>query len=148
MEEKQNDKTIIFIDQSGFNLHLRRILGRSIRVYTVTTILFTTRGTNASLISAISKNEVLYSNTYTGSINAQKFIEYINLLIEVCRNKSILNSCVLILDNAKIHHAIITKNFLEEKNLNVKFLSPYSYMLNPIELSFSKIKANVRRILA
>ncbi|KAG0441722.1 hypothetical protein DMUE_0843 [Dictyocoela muelleri] len=37
---------------------------------------------------------------------------------------------------------------IDEKRVNVLFLSPYSYMLNPIEFSFSKIKSIVRRSLA
>ncbi|KAG0442200.1 hypothetical protein DMUE_0459 [Dictyocoela muelleri] len=100
-----------------------------------------------SLISAITNNGILYANTFVGSINATIFIEFMQNLIDVCQNKAILSSCVFIFDNAKIHHAIITKSFIESRNINILYLSPYSYMLNPIEFSFSKIKAIVRRKL-
>lgn len=52
------------------------------------------------------------------------------------------------MDNAKIHHSGIVKNFIVQENIRVTYLSPYSYMLNPIEYSFSKIKSVVRDLLS
>jgi transposase len=51
------------------------------------------------------------------------------------------------MDNASIHKANVLREFFSNESLNVKFISPYSYMLNPIEFSFSKIKSVVKRIL-
>lgn len=42
---------------------------------------------------------------------------------------------------------MIMRDFCEENGLIVQFLSPYSYMLNPIEFGFLKIRARVRRKL-
>ncbi len=56
------------------------------------------------------------------------------------QRKKILESVVFIMDNATIHHALIFSEFVELHNLTVEYLSPYSYMLNPIEFSFSKSK--------
>ncbi|KAG0435244.1 hypothetical protein DMUE_4816, partial [Dictyocoela muelleri] len=138
----------IFIDESGFNLYLRRTLGRSSRGNPASAIVPSTRGTNISLISAITDNVVLFATTFVGSVNSDKFIIFFDQLIEKCNQKLIFNNCIFILDNAKIHHSHITKNFFNEKRVNVMFLSPYSYMLNPIEFAFSKIKSIVRRSLA
>ena len=52
------------------------------------------------------------------------------------------------MDNARIHNSLSMRNYYSENDLNVQFLSPYSYMLNPIEFGFSKIKACVRRKLS
>ncbi|KAG0422381.1 hypothetical protein DMUE_6215 [Dictyocoela muelleri] len=70
-----------------------------------------------------------------------------NELINICDEKGILERSLFILDNARNYHTSITWFFLL-RNLNVMFLSPYSYMLNPIEFSFSKVKSIVRRNLA
>ena len=49
------------------------------------------------------------------------------------------------MDNARIHNSDMMRTFYNENNLNIKLLSPYSYILNPIEPGFSKIKLTVRR---
>lgn len=143
-----NDMQNIFIDESGFNLHLRRRQGRSHRGQLVQQLVPQTRGTNISLIMAINNNEVLYCKCVTGAVNALVFKEFLQSLLMICRNKFENESFTFFADNAKIHHSNIVREFLLSENLNLQFLSPYSYMLNPIEFSFSKIKAMVRRDLS
>ena len=53
------------------------------------------------------------------------------------------NGC-LILDNAKVYRRDDIARITSQFNFEFKFLSPYSYMLNPIENAFSKIKCGIR----
>lgn len=53
----------------------------------------------------------------------------------------------LVMDNAKIHKTNLVREVLTTSNLSIKFLPPYSPMLNPIEKCFSKMKAHARQIL-
>lgn len=48
------------------------------------------------------------------------------------------------MDNARRYYDDIITTYSMEQNLNLIFLSPYIYMLNPIEFTFSKIKAIFR----
>jgi hypothetical protein len=50
------------------------------------------------------------------------------------------------MDNGKPHTCPATQDHIDTLESEVKFLSPYSYMLNPIEFSFSKIKNSVRQM--
>jgi transposase len=50
----------------------------------------------------------------------------------------------IIMDNAKIHRKKDLESITIEFGFCFKFLSPYSYMVNPIENAFSKIKLGVR----
>ena len=52
------------------------------------------------------------------------------------------------MDNAQIHKMQSLRVIVERSGHVLKFLSPYSYMLNPIENAFSKIKAVARRVLS
>ncbi|KAF7685246.1 hypothetical protein CDIK_4005, partial [Cucumispora dikerogammari] len=54
----------------------------------------------------------------------------------------------LILDNARIHKEAEILRIANSYGYTHKFLSPYSYMLNPIENAFSKIKLSVRSQLS
>ncbi|KAF7696496.1 hypothetical protein CDIK_1822 [Cucumispora dikerogammari] len=138
----------IFINESGLNLYLRRSFARSARVKDASVLVFSTKSTNQSLIFAISDFEVLFHKIISGPVNTNIFISFLESLISTCRSKNILDSAVFIMDNARIHHSHVLKDFIRTQNINVKYLSPYSYMLNPIEFSFSKIKMIVRRSLS
>ncbi|KAM0677402.1 hypothetical protein BDAP_002085 [Binucleata daphniae] len=48
------------------------------------------------------------------------------------------------MDNTRVHRNIDLHEVCQEYNYNYKFFSQYSYMLNPIEESFLKIKSYVR----
>jgi transposase len=49
------------------------------------------------------------------------------------------------MDNARIHHNSELINIVQELGVKVEFLPPYSPDLNPIERSFSVIKAWIKR---
>ena len=51
------------------------------------------------------------------------------------------------MDNARPHTSNISRETMETLTNSTKFLSPYSFMLNPIEFSFSKVKTLVRSML-
>ena len=72
---------------------------------------------------------------------AQEFLVFLELLVAKYDGKRI----VIILDNAKIHHAKLLKPFLEEnkEDLILKFLPPYSPNLNLIEGLWKWLKSSV-----
>ena len=66
-----------------------------------------------------------------------------DLCFDLKNVKMIPNACI-ILDNARIHRCSELERITSEFGFTFAFLSPYSYMLNPIENAFSKIKNCVR----
>jgi hypothetical protein len=50
-------------------------------------------------------------------------------------------TCWLVLDNASIHHTLAIAELVAAHGHTLKFLPPYSLMLNPIESLFSKWKS-------
>ena len=58
------------------------------------------------------------------------------------------HTIVIVLDNARAHLDIEIKDFSsvsEEKEIVFLKLGPYSFLLNPIELAWSQIKATIKR---
>ena len=51
------------------------------------------------------------------------------------------------MDNLPVHYAEIAKTLIESVGTKIKFLSPYSPDLSPIELCWSKLKEIIRRQL-
>ncbi|XP_037808318.1 uncharacterized protein LOC119601452 [Lucilia sericata] len=139
---------IIFIDESGFNYHLRRNKARS-RVNTAAHVIVpTVRGRNVSLIAAMNIHGVLHKKIVANSsVNTDIFTHFLEELFNNLVESNITGAW-LILDNAQIHKTQIVKDKIAEFGHTLVFLPPYSPMLNPIEKVFSKTKLCARNLLA
>jgi transposase len=79
------------------------------------------------------RDGVLVMQQETDSFNAQTFLDYLILLEERSRVEG--RRIVVIIDNAKYHHAKLHKEWREkhQDKFTLLFLPPYSPQLNPIE---------------
>ena len=77
----------------------------------------------------------------TGSVYAEVFLGFLKTVLQKYPSGRI----VMILDNAKIHHAKLLRDFLEENSerLELVFLPPYSPNLNKIEELWGWLKNSV-----
>lgn len=73
--------------------------------------------------------------------DAQTFLRFLENILEEYPTGKI----VMVLDNARIHHAKLIQPFLEEhkERINLLFLPPYSPNLNPIEGLWKWLKTSV-----
>lgn len=143
-ESRENEKNMVFIDESPLNLYMKRNYGYSPRGQRASQIIPASRGRNLTLISAINGEKVLYSVVIDGSARAVDFKLFLGQLLPILEEEGIKNTCTLIYDNASIHHASIIETFLEEQGIEYHYTSPYSYMINPIEFLFGKLKTFLR----
>lgn len=134
---------VIWIDETGFNLHLRRSQGRSLRGTRATVTVANSRGRNISIIAAMSDQGMLHHTAHIGGTNSERFAEWIDSLGQMLAQNGITN-CWLVLDNARFHHTPLVARVAETLEHRLIFLPPYSPMLNPIENLFSKWKAGVK----
>ncbi|KAK6011386.1 hypothetical protein OSTOST_23534 [Ostertagia ostertagi] len=74
-----------------------------------------------------------------GTCNSPKFCAFIEELLAEIHDREEMNGAWLIMDNAKIHKTEEVRRLLDDTPYQLKFLSPYSYMLNPAENVFSKM---------
>jgi transposase len=77
----------------------------------------------------------------TKQCNAQSFYTFLRYTLAQYEGQHV----VMILDNARIHHAKILKPFLQanEHRLTLLFLSPYSPHLNAVERIWGWLKGSV-----
>ena len=137
--------SVVFVDETSFNLHLRRKFLWSLPGTRLNIRVPTAMGRSVSMIlrltlSGMAHCKVISNTTVNGDI-------FSNYIVELCThlkyNLNMQSACI-ILDNARVHRRIDIERITEEFGFSYKFLSPYSYMLNPIENAFSKIKISVR----
>lgn len=90
------------------------------------------------VVNALS-GEFLYQTA--DKCNAETFQTFLEAILETNKNKKI----ILVLDNARYHHAKIIQPFLQEHANRIKlmFLPPYSPNLNMIERVWKLIKNSV-----
>lgn len=130
---------MIFVDESSFNLHLRRQQARSRRGTRANIIVPVVRGRSITLISSVSISGMMYSKTITAStVNAEIFNEYVRELCVFLRDvKNVKNACI-ILDNARVHRARDLLSTTQQFGFTFKFLAPYSTCLIPLKQLFQK----------
>jgi transposase len=87
------------------------------------------RGTNNSLISALSSTEVVASRNIYGAVNGITFKAFI---LRELVPKLWQGACV-VMDNANIHCGEMVKKFIEEAEAKLIYLFPYSPDFSPIE---------------
>ena len=139
---------MIFLDESGFNLHLRRRFARSRLGTRAPTVVPTIRGRNVTLILAASSSRIIHYKIIDDSTcNRTIFANFCEELIAIIEGDSHLHNCLIIADNATIHKTNEARTILNTNISDYTFLSPYSYMLNPVENIFSKVKSSVRSSL-
>lgn len=139
----QEGRQIMFVDETNFNLFIRRKTGRS-RVGTrAVCTLPPSRGPNLHLIGAITNNGLLKITTNRGSYTWQKANEWFAGLLETwMENGHLLSELTVVVDNAPCHSRL--NLVFQNSDAKLLRLGPYSPMLNAIETIWSKIKAFVK----
>ena len=131
-----HSQNIIFIDESGFNCHLRRSKARS-KINTPARVTVpTVRGRNVSLIAAINIRGIVFKHIIAHSnVNSLIFIEFLRQLFQKLSDENIERAW-LVLDNVRLHKTRQVRDFVDQTSHTLVFLPPYSPMMNPIEEMF------------
>uniref|UniRef100_A0A914XMG5 Tc1-like transposase DDE domain-containing protein n=1 Tax=Plectus sambesii TaxID=2011161 RepID=A0A914XMG5_9BILA len=83
-----------------------------------------------------------------GIYSGVKFCAFIPELAARLREREEMNGAWLIWDNAYIHKTRKLQENMAGSSYELKFLSLHSYMLNPAENVFLKVKASAKRVLS
>jgi transposase len=98
------------------------------------------RGTNISLIGALSFDGLIASMTLNGSVDTVAFLSYVTEVLA----PQLWVGAIVVMDNLKVHHAPSVRSAIEAVGARVVFLPPYSPDLSPIEFCWSKLKQFLR----
>ena len=94
------DYRILFLDESGFNLHTSNKYGYSMPDTDANDYNIVNRGRNVLLCSILAASGNLYSETVVGAFNGIVFKQFI---INALGSKNLKKKDVSIMDNASIH---------------------------------------------
>lgn len=99
------------------------------------------RGSNISMVGALKNSGMQVVYPYDGAVDSERFIDF----IEHKLIPHLVDDDVIIMDNCRTHYAKIVTDRLAALSIKTLFLPPYSPELNPIEESWSVIKAKLKR---
>lgn len=139
----EQGKQIVWIDQTNFNLFCRRSKGRALAGSRAIQKLPAAKGPNVHLIGAISAASVVMMERRRGSFTAELANAWVASLLHRWQNLgNQLDDLVIVCDNAPCHSRLET--VFDDTAAVLLRLAPYSPMLNPIEIIWSKIKCYVK----
>lgn len=139
-----SDNSLIFLDESGFDLHTNKNYGYSPKNIPAFITIPANKHKNISLMCALSISGIVAYELIEGAYNTVKFISFLtNKLIPIISN----NRRIIVMDNCAFHKSTSIVSLLNSSGIQVKFLPPYSPQLNPIEEVFSSIKSRYKNII-
>lgn len=140
-----NDHRCVYVDETNFNLWTSRSKGRSKRGMQCCRTVGGQRGRNVNIIMAVSSNGgLIMHREHIGGITRETFQSFIDGLSQKLDDDSPQEKTYIIFDNAPCH-----RNASSTRSHHiVKYLPPWSPMLNPIEEAFSCLKAEIKKKLS
>lgn len=137
---------LVFLDETSKDGRtLVRKYGRGPRGETPETIEPLERGRRYSILPAMDINGYFALRVKEGSFNGEDFLTFVVQEVLPQTEEWPGPRSVLVLDNCATHHSQALREIVEAANRKLVFLPPYSPDFNPIEESFSCVKAYLRR---
>mgnify|MGYP002777031395 CR=1 FL=1 len=141
MQTKHADD-YVFIDESSTHLTMTPLYARSARGQRAFGVVPRKRGTNITLIAALSKAGMKATMTLEGSLDGEAFEVYVRKVLV----PTLMPGQTVILDNLRVHENAKARCLIEQAGCSLRFLPAYSPDLMPIEGGFSKVKAILRSL--
>ena len=132
---------LVFLDETATNTKMARTRGRSPRGKRLVCPVPHGHWKTLTLVAALRCKGMFAPMTTDGGMTGEMFRAYVkNVLAPKLKPKDIV-----MMDNLAAHNAPGVKEAIEAKGASLQYLPKYSPDLNPIEMSFSKLKAFLRK---
>lgn len=134
-------KRLVFLDETGSNIALTPLHARAPKGERARSSVPRNRGKNITLIASLSLEGVGASMILEGAANAAAFEAYVEHVLV----PSLQQGQIVVMDNLRAHKGARVQRLIEERGCQLLFLPAYSPDFSPLEETFSKIKAFLRR---
>jgi transposase len=134
----------VFLDESGAKTNMSRLYGWGLEGERVVDNVPGGHWGTTTMISAMRQDGVATAMVTEGATNTLVFGGFVeSFLVPVLRPGDIV-----VMDNLSSHKASLVAPAIEAVGAEVWYLPPYSPDFNPIEMMWSKVKAQLRSIAA
>jgi len=132
---------LVFLDETGASTKMARLYGRARRGRRVVGRVPWGHWKTVTFVAAMRLDGFTAPFVIDCAMNGTIFIEY----LQQCLAPSLRPGDIVIIDNLPAHKRDQVRQIIEAAGASLIYLPPYSPDLNPIEQSFAKLKAHLRK---
>lgn len=135
---------LVFVDETWATTNMARRHGRSPRGQRMVASVPHGHWQTSTFVAGLRQDGITAPCVLDGAINGRLFRAWVEQFLA----PTLRPGDVVILDNLSSHKVDGVRQAIEARGATMRPLPPYSPDLNPIEQTFSKLKAHLRRIAA
>jgi transposase len=140
---KQVDaRRLVVVDECGSNIALTPLYARAPKGERAHGSVPRNRGKNITLLASLWLEGMGACMMIEGAVNARAFEAYVEHMLA----PSLSSGQIVVLDNLSVHKSARVRELIKAQGCEVLFLPAYSPDCSPIEETFSKVKAFLRRV--
>lgn len=132
---------LVFIDETSANTKMVRLYGRCARGERLVGHVPQGHWKTITFVGALRRHGMRAVQTIDGAMTGKRFLAY----VEQCLAPTLKRGDIVMIDNLPAHKAAGVREAIEARGATLRYLPKYSPDLNPIELPFSKLKADLRK---
>jgi transposase len=129
------------VDETGTNVALTPLYARALVGERAVGKAPRNQGTNLTVVGAIALDGIRCLMAYEGGTTREAFLRFVREALV----PSLRRGDIVVMDNLGAHYTKGVREAIEAVGASVMYLPPYSPELNPIEHTWSKLKALLRR---
>ena len=132
---------LVFIDETGTSTNMARLRGRARRGCRVTGRVPWGHWKIITFVAGLRHDAITAPFVIDRAMTSAIFVEY----VRQCLVPTLSPGDIVVMDNLQPHKNAKVRPLIEAAGAELRYLPPYSPDLNPIEQSFAKLKAHLRK---
>lgn len=136
-----NAARLVFVDETWATTNMARRHGRAARGQRLVASVPHGHWQTSTFIAGLRQNGITAPCVLDGAINGRSFLAWVEQFLA----PTLRPGDVVVLDNLSSHKVAGIQEAIVARGATLRHLPPYSPDLNPIEQTFSKLKAQLRK---
>jgi len=132
---------LVFIDETATTTNMARPRGRAPKGERLIGKVPHGHRKTTTVIAALRCDAVTAPLVLDGAVNGAIFLEYVRQMLV----PTLKPNDIVVMDNLPVHKVFGVEAALQAAEATARFIPPYSPDLNPIEMVYSKLKAQLRK---
>jgi transposase len=133
---------LVFIDETAVSTNLVRLRGRAPRGIRLIGRVPLGDWKTITFVAGLRHNKMVAPMVIEGAMTGDIFRAY----VEQCLAPTLRRNDIVVMDNLQAHKVPGVRETIEKAGATLRYLPKYSPDLNPIEMSYSKFKALLRKV--